>query len=123
MSSRRAAAAITSMNAFVLVLLESGVVGVGVPDAVRADALHDTPVVTPVLRPCAHVVLRATVERTGARALLRLILTTDGCLVRNDPPAAFKQLLGVVRLYAQATPVADVVTRFTVAADHRRRVH
>src|SRR5262245_12190863 len=48
-----------------LALDEVQVVGVGVPDAVGADPLHDQELFAPVLAPVPHVMVRRTVDAAG----------------------------------------------------------
>ena len=52
-------------------------VWVGVSDAMGADALHEPPVKTVVLRKTPHTVVRLVVNRTRPTATLRLVVDID----------------------------------------------
>jgi hypothetical protein len=54
------------VDAVVLAGQDAVVIGVRVTAAVFADALHDAPVPSPVLRERAHAVVGSTVERARA---------------------------------------------------------
>src|SRR5947199_6926815 len=115
-SRRRHAAAVTSMDPLVLVPLDSRVVGVWVADAVRADTLHDAPVVAPELLPGTHVVIRPSMERTGLSLLLALQAAAYRRLVSHDGTGrAFEGLFFIVGLDTQASPSTDVCACHTLS--------
>lgn len=103
-------AAITSVDSLPR-LLTKRVVGIGMAYAVWARALHDSPVVAPVLRPGPHVMIRAAMKRTGEAVLQMPIHPTDFRLVGHDGAGGvFERLFGVVGFDTPPTGVADVET-------------
>jgi len=63
---------------YVRSLVKGDVVGVGMTDAMFADTLHDEDVVTPVLRPIDHVMVRRVVDGAVVSLAVSLSVSVEG---------------------------------------------